>query len=966
MARLPGTIDVGEPRGSRLSGATVRPTDFGLSDLGAGIEAVGEVMAKRDDQAADKIIRASQGAFETRFAEQAAGYDGRESGFANKAMASFDNHFTAVAEDTTYSEGTRAALRRRLDTYKADFGRRAINVEAERRAGIVAEQAKVKEEVALGEQVVGFNSKFAARYQARVDGFDGSDPNYAQGVLADFDEEAAAALEAAPENLKTTLQSRLAARRVQAHANALDTQDKGHEAFVAKNAETTINVLSNTVLSNPAGYDGAVAEVDTAAAGVPASLRQAFVRGAQAEIAAARIEGLIRRDDVATAKAELDDGRYDRVLEPAKKAALLARAEAASQSGPRSLEDWRAAYEADAALDSEVAARARGETTGFTLQAIAGAFSPREVAAAERKLEQADRVFAATGNLQGQTSDALRSRAMAPPPDATDPDYGEKLDAWELSRKAAAEELAARDKDPAAWAMTSSRAGDPQSKVGEALKGYLEAPDEAAQLKGAKTYAGYALGMQQQAGVAPAAQRVFPKDQVAAMARSYAAAPPEARPEALQALTATWMALPSAMKMQDGRMVNPRAMAARELRAAGLGKADISAMTDLADTPGRLKLYAEATANPAALVELTGKGREAAVRSEVETRLARFFQTANALPGSIEQNDARMARAKITARHLVLAKGLTPREAAEQATADLVDEYRFIDTWRMPKTVSEAPAGMGGQKWMSVRRGAGQALADLTADGGILLSPAPGRPGMTEAQRRASAADITLNKGRWVTTEADDGLQLMVPTERGWTAKTDTYGRPVRLSWDKLADIGSGATGRKRGHWMAPAPAATTPPKAPPAKARAAFTAAIEHRESGGDTQAVSVKGALGARQLMIGTAKWQASMDRNPVFNGKTDAQVKQMLLADPALNRALSDRHIEFLSRKYDGNVGLMAAAYNAGPGAVDDWLAKYGDPRRGRVSLDRWVADIPYGETRAYVRAVLPRALKNLQRG
>jgi soluble lytic murein transglycosylase-like protein len=216
-----------------------------------------------------------------------------------------------------------------------------------------------------------------------------------------------------------------------------------------------------------------------------------------------------------------------------------------------------------------------------------------------------------------------------------------------------------------------------------------------------------------------------------------------------------------------------------------------------------------------------------------------------------------------------------------------------------------------------------------------------------------------------VTSADDSGLTLMIPTQRGWTPAPDLHGRAVRLSWDQLEQIGRRGPSGKAGDWMAPAPAATAPRTVALPRARAAFTAAIEHQESRGNPQAVSPAGALGLRQLMIGTAKWQARMDGNKVFDGRSDAEIRTLLLSNPALNRRLSDNHIEYLSKRYDGNVGLMAAAYNAGPGAVDGWLKTYGDPRRGRVSLDEWVADIPFKETRNYVLEVLPRALKNLQR-
>jgi len=45
----------------------------------------------------------------------------------------------------------------------------------------------------------------------------------------------------------------------------------------------------------------------------------------------------------------------------------------------------------------------------------------------------------------------------------------------------------------------------------------------------------------------------------------------------------------------------------------------------------------------------------------------------------------------------------------------------------------------------------------------------------------------------------------------------------------------------------------------------------------------------------------------------------------------------------------IEFAVAAYNAGQGAVGRWLP----PKR---SVDEWVEDIPYGETREFVRQVM----------
>jgi len=104
------------------------------------------------------------------------------------------------------------------------------------------------------------------------------------------------------------------------------------------------------------------------------------------------------------------------------------------------------------------------------------------------------------------------------------------------------------------------------------------------------------------------------------------------------------------------------------------------------------------------------------------------------------------------------------------------------------------------------------------------------------------------------------------------------------------------------------------------------FFGALIWQESRFDPQAVSRAGAQGVAQFMPATASQRGLADPfDPVAAITKSAQL-------------LRDLRQEF------GNLGLAAAAYNAGPGRVRDWLA-------GR-------RDLP-GETRAYVRLVTGRS-------
>src|SRR5699024_10713021 len=72
---------------------------------------------------------------------------------------------------------------------------------------------------------------------------------------------------------------------------------------------------------------------------------------------------------------------------------------------------------------------------------------------------------------------------------------------------------------------------------------------------------------------------------------------------------------------------------------------------------------------------------------------------------------------------------------------------------------------------------------------------------------------------------------------------------------------------------------------------------------------------------------------------------------LYDPRTNVALGTHYLAHMAERYGGAPYLATAAYNAGPGRVDDWLEE-----RGCLPQDLFVATIPFHETRGYVMRVL----------
>ena len=101
--------------------------------------------------------------------------------------------------------------------------------------------------------------------------------------------------------------------------------------------------------------------------------------------------------------------------------------------------------------------------------------------------------------------------------------------------------------------------------------------------------------------------------------------------------------------------------------------------------------------------------------------------------------------------------------------------------------------------------------------------------------------------------------------------------------------------------------------------------------------------GAIGLMQLMPATGRDVASQIKVPYSGLST--------LVDPASNIRLGTTYLAQMSQRYGGNQVLATAAYNAGPHRVDRWL-----PSHGSIDARVWIENIPFNETRDYVKRVL----------
>ncbi len=132
------------------------------------------------------------------------------------------------------------------------------------------------------------------------------------------------------------------------------------------------------------------------------------------------------------------------------------------------------------------------------------------------------------------------------------------------------------------------------------------------------------------------------------------------------------------------------------------------------------------------------------------------------------------------------------------------------------------------------------------------------------------------------------------------------------------------------------------------AKVDRAAIYAIARQESRFDVDAVSYSGALGVMQLMPATAEETAGMLKI--------GYSAQRLTTDVAYNALLGSTYLGRQLARFNGSLVLAAAAYNAGGGNVNKWIASFGNPSDANVDPVVWIELIPFVQTRKYVQRVV----------
>ena len=124
-----------------------------------------------------------------------------------------------------------------------------------------------------------------------------------------------------------------------------------------------------------------------------------------------------------------------------------------------------------------------------------------------------------------------------------------------------------------------------------------------------------------------------------------------------------------------------------------------------------------------------------------------------------------------------------------------------------------------------------------------------------------------------------------------------------------------------------------------------AYVYGLIRQESRFIMDARSVVGASGLMQVMPATARWTAKKIGMSDF---TPAK-----LTDRDTNIAIGTGYLKLVLDSFQGSMPLAAAAYNAGPSRARTWRGTSGAPV---LEAAIWAENIPFNETRDYVKKVL----------
>ncbi len=291
-------------------------------------------------------------------------------------------------------------------------------------------------------------------------------------------------------------------------------------------------------------------------------------------------------------------------------------------------------------------------------------------------------------------------------------------------------------------------------------------------------------------------------------------------------------------------------------------------------------------------------------------------------------------------------------DAMQDSSAEPVWVY-----WRARATLASNPsdaqrqAALQSLRAIASVRGFYEQLA-LEETGQSIALPAKPSP-LTLAEKSAASANAGLQRGLYAI-----GMGLRSEGNREWNYTTNLHtpggmGERELLAaadlacqrqvWDRCINTSDRTPSAIDMEQRFPTPLRDTVLR----KAKAvgldpAFVYGLIRQESRFVTDARSGVGASGLMQVMPATAKWTAKKI------GLANFTVEQ--LNDHEVNVAIGTGYLKLVLDDFGGSMPMAAAAYNAGPSRPRSW-------RNGPVlEAAIWAENIPFQETRDYVKKVL----------
>lgn len=225
------------------------------------------------------------------------------------------------------------------------------------------------------------------------------------------------------------------------------------------------------------------------------------------------------------------------------------------------------------------------------------------------------------------------------------------------------------------------------------------------------------------------------------------------------------------------------------------------------------------------------------------------------------------------------------------------------------------------------------------------------------AKNYISATQGQQVRRSWVTDTAKGSLSMLTPQQRisaihaggGLTSFIPADDKKKILDAAAKEEV-AGQEGRMMADLLAPGWAGN----ANGVVDQDVLHAAMIQQESGGrhfDATGNLITSSAGAR----GIAQIMPKTGENPGFG------IKPLQNDSIEEHMRVSRDYKDAMTKRYGGNPVLMLAAYNAGPGKVDEWIKQYGDPSKGQITNEAFVNNIPFSETQNYVSTVLANATR-----